>query len=51
VTTVQENGVSWRVENANQEKAGGKEVQTAGTAEIACTVNLFQPDCDRELAV
>jgi hypothetical protein len=40
VTTVQENGVSWRVENADQEKAGGKEVQTAGTAEIACTVGL-----------
>ncbi len=53
VTTVQENGVSWRVENANQEKVGGKEVQTTGTAEIACTaglvnglhtsVTLFQP--------
>jgi hypothetical protein len=40
VTTVQANGVSWRVENANQEKAGGKKVQTAGTAEIACTVGL-----------
>lgn len=40
VTTVQENGVSWRVENANQEKVGGKEVRAAGTAEIACTVGL-----------
>lgn len=40
VTTVQENGVSWRVKIANQEKVGGKEVQTGSTAEIACTVGL-----------
>jgi hypothetical protein len=40
VTTVQENGVSWRVELANQEKVGGKEVRIANTAEIACTVGL-----------
>jgi hypothetical protein len=40
VTTVRENGVSWRVENANKEKVGGKEVQIATTAEIACTAGL-----------
>jgi hypothetical protein len=39
-TTVQENGVSWRVEIANHEKVGGKEVQIANAAEIACTAGL-----------
>jgi hypothetical protein len=40
VNTVQENGVSWRVENANKGKVGGKVVQIGNTAEIACTVGL-----------